>query len=69
MKNPFVCVYDLNLFSGRVIGDILGCHPKVILGGRVHENPYYLPPDEFLRFKGRQVTPGRLRWCYSAFVH
>lgn len=45
---PMVCVYDVNKFSGRVLMDILATHPKVILGGKVVENPYYQEPKEFL---------------------
>ena len=29
--------------------DILRTHPMVILGGRLQENPFFVPPDEFLR--------------------
>lgn len=48
-NDPLVCIYDVNKFSGRVIIDILSTHPKVILGGRVYENPYYMHPDRFLK--------------------
>lgn len=47
-QDPMVCVYDLNRFSGRVLMDILCTHPKVILGGKVVENEFYMPPKEFL---------------------
>lgn len=46
--DPMVCVYDVSKFGGRVLLDILVTHPKVILGGKIVENPYYLPPKEFL---------------------
>ena len=46
--DPLVCVYDVNKFSGKVLMDILCCHPKVILGGRIVENQYYMPPKQFL---------------------
>ena len=46
--DPLVCVYDVNRFSGRVLMDILCTHPKVILGGRIVENQYYVPPKQFL---------------------
>lgn len=46
--DPLVCVYDVNRFSGRVLMDILCTHPKVILGGRIIENQYYMPPKQFL---------------------
>jgi hypothetical protein len=29
--------------------DILRTHPQVIVGGILRENPFYVPPDEFLR--------------------
>jgi hypothetical protein len=28
--------------------DVLKTHPKVLIGGMVLDNPYYLEPDEFL---------------------
>jgi hypothetical protein len=46
--SPLVCIYDVNKFSGRVLTDILATHPKVILGGRIYENPYYMEPGAFL---------------------
>ena len=29
--------------------DILRTHPMVIIGGVLHENPFFVPPAEFLR--------------------
>ncbi|MEX2281491.1 MAG: hypothetical protein WEE89_03270 [Gemmatimonadota bacterium] len=29
--------------------DILRTHPMVIMGGVLQENPFWVPPDEFLR--------------------
>ena len=46
-----VCVYDVNQIKARVMADVLSTHPKVILDGRLHENPYYIHPDEFLKSK------------------
>jgi hypothetical protein len=43
-----VCTYDLNKFSAPVVMDILRTHPQVIIGGMLQENPFYVPPDEFL---------------------
>jgi hypothetical protein len=46
---PLVCVYDMNQFSGgHILFDVLCTHPKVILSGQIHENPYYVPPDRFM---------------------
>jgi MEDS: MEthanogen/methylotroph, DcmR Sensory domain len=47
--NPTVCVYDLNKHPGAIVMDMLRTHPMVIIGGVLYENPYYVPPDEFLR--------------------
>jgi hypothetical protein len=44
-----VCTYDLTKFGAAVVMDILRTHPQVIIGGILRENPYYVPPDEFLR--------------------
>jgi hypothetical protein len=48
-KDPVICVYDVTKFGGDVIVDILRTHPMVIMGGTLQENPFYVPPDEFLR--------------------
>src|SRR5258708_20131652 len=42
------CTYDVSRFSASVIMDALRVHPAVIIGGIYQENPFYLPPDEFL---------------------
>ncbi|MGR9046278.1 MAG: MEDS domain-containing protein [Gammaproteobacteria bacterium] len=46
--DPVVCVYDLAQFGACVI-DILRTHPMVIIGGVLQENPFFVPPDDFLR--------------------
>ncbi len=43
-----LCLYDLELFGGGIIVDVLKTHKKLLLGGLVLENPHYLTPDEFL---------------------
>ena len=47
--DPVVCTYATDRFSGAVVLDILRTHPMVIVGGVLQENPFYMPPDEFLR--------------------
>jgi hypothetical protein len=44
-----VCAYDLTKFGAGVMMDVLRTHPLVIIGGFLHENPFFVPPDEFLR--------------------
>jgi hypothetical protein len=41
-----VCLYDLDRFGGGLVVDLLRLHPKVLMGGMLLENPYYLTPDE-----------------------
>jgi hypothetical protein len=43
-----VCTYDLNKFSAATVMDILRTHPHVIVGGVLQQNPFFVPPDEFL---------------------
>jgi hypothetical protein len=33
----------------HVSSAVLRTHPRVIVGGILRENPFYVPPDEFLR--------------------
>jgi hypothetical protein len=44
-----LCLYDLDLFSGEVVVNIVKTHPQVLIQGILVENPYYVGPDEFLR--------------------
>jgi len=48
-RDPVVCVYDCTMFKASVIMDIVRTHPLVIVGGLLQENPFYVPPDQFLR--------------------
>lgn len=48
-EDPIVCTYDLAQFSAEVVMDVLRVHPMVIIGGVLHENPFYTPPDQFLQ--------------------
>jgi hypothetical protein len=43
-----LCLYDLDLFSGEVVVNIVKTHPQVLVQGILVQNPYYLGPDEFL---------------------
>ena len=48
-KDAVICVYDLAKFGGHIVVDIMRTHPVVLIGGILHENPYYTPPAQFLR--------------------
>src|SRR5262250_1566532 len=47
--DPVICTYDLNLLNGTIAVDILRTHPVAIIGGLLWENPFFVPPQEFLR--------------------
>ena len=54
-EDPILCTYDLSQFSGEVVMDILRVHPMIIMGGVLHENPFYTPPGEFLQELHKRV--------------
>jgi MEDS: MEthanogen/methylotroph, DcmR Sensory domain len=46
--DPAICTYNLSKFSASVVMDIMRTHPVVIIGGLLQENPFFVPPDQFL---------------------
>jgi hypothetical protein len=45
----FMCIYDLSMLRGEMVVDILATHPYVVLSGQIRQNPFYIPPDVYLR--------------------
>jgi hypothetical protein len=43
-----ICAYDLSKFGANVVMDALRTHPLVIIGGLLQENPFFVPPEQFL---------------------
>ena len=43
-----ICAYNLSKFGASVVMDALRTHPVVIIGGGLLENPFFVPPDQFL---------------------
>jgi hypothetical protein len=43
-----ICAYDLSKFPASTVMYALRTHPVVIIGGLIHENPFYVDPDRFL---------------------
>lgn len=43
-----ICTYHLAQFGGETVIDIMRTHPMVIIGGILHHNPFFIPPEEFL---------------------
>jgi hypothetical protein len=56
-----ICTYDLAQFGGDIVIDAIRTHPVVIIGGILQQNPFFVPPEEFLREirgrRGRRMTP------------
>jgi hypothetical protein len=52
-ENVYVCVYDVRKFSASVMMQLLRTHPFAITNGLMYRNPFYVPPDEFLREIGK----------------
>lgn len=56
-RDAVICVYDLAKFGGHIVMDIIQTHPMVLIGGIIQENPFFQPPDVFLReLRERQVA-------------
>lgn len=53
-----ICTYHLGQFGGDAVMDIMRTHPMVIVGGILQQNPFFVPPDEFLH-EFRQRRAGR----------
>src|SRR5258708_10012730 len=43
-----ICNYDLSKVGASVAIDIMRTHPVVIIGGLLRENPFFVPPDQFI---------------------
>jgi hypothetical protein len=53
-----ICTYHLTKFGGDTVIDILRTHPMVIIGGILQQNPFFVPPADFLRER-RERRAGR----------
>src|SRR5262245_4022851 len=55
---PVVCSYDLSRFGAAVVMDVMRTHPNVIIGGVLHDNPFFVPPDQLLLEIRERRSPG-----------
>ena len=51
-EHVVICAYEATKFDGSFIIDILRTHPMVLIGGMLQENPFFVPPSEFLEERG-----------------
>lgn len=58
-----LCLYDARRFPPEVLLGVLRTHPLAVLGTRLHDNFYYVPPRDLLRGEGHQATLDR--WMAS----
>ncbi len=55
-EDAVICTYHLGQFRGDEVIDIMRTHPMVIIGGILQQNPFYIPPHEFLQeFRQRRA--------------
>jgi hypothetical protein len=47
-NDPVICNYNPAKFGATVAMDIMRTHPLVIIGGLLRENPFFVPPEQFL---------------------
>jgi DcmR-like sensory protein len=47
-EDAVICTYDLSKFGGETVIDIMRTHPMIIIGGILQQNPFFVPPEEFL---------------------
>ena len=51
-----ICVYDLAKFGGDTVIDMIRTHPMIIIGGILQQNPFFVPPEAFLRERRARQT-------------
>jgi hypothetical protein len=55
-EDAVICTYYLGQFRGDEVVDVMRTHPMVIIGGLLQQNPFYIPPEEFLsEFRQRRA--------------
>jgi hypothetical protein len=46
--DPVICVWNTTQFGADFLFDVLRTHPMAVIRGVLHENPFFVPQDEFL---------------------
>src|SRR5580693_6275318 len=56
-EDAVICTYHLGQFGGDTVIDFMRTHPMVVIGGILQQNPFFVPPEEFLHeFRGRRAS-------------
>jgi hypothetical protein len=57
-----ICTYRLGKFRGDTVIDVMRTHPMIIIGGMLQQNPFFVPPEEFLpEFRERRARQSASR--------
>ncbi len=69
-KYPIIalCRYNINRYDTDLIKNILKFHPYIVWENRIHENPYYIFPEEYLAEEANQEETFQLLEDISAFT-
>lgn len=60
-QDPVICNNNPSKFGATVAMDIMRTHPLVIIGGLLRENPFFVPPEQFLdEMRERRLARGAL---------
>src|SRR5689334_4383930 len=68
-NDPVICNYDLSKVGASVAIDIMRTHPLVIIGGLVRENPFFVPPDQFLEEMRERQSSSHARRVMNSSNH
>jgi signal transduction histidine kinase len=61
------CQYNMRIFDPAVLLDVLCTHPICVVGTETYDNPYFMPPAEFL---SRDLPAAKLRnWLDNLAEH
>jgi AraC-like DNA-binding protein len=56
-----LCVYDASRFDAKFLTNVMRTHPLTVLDGEIFENPFYVPPADFLKeLRARRAGPSGL---------
>lgn len=50
-----ICAYDIRTLSGEMMIDIMRTHPMMLIGSSLQANPFFVPPEQFLRERGARA--------------
>jgi hypothetical protein len=53
-----ICAYDVKALTGDMLIDIMRTHPLVMIGEVLQTNPFFVPPDQFLRERAARARHG-----------